>query len=408
MISEFNRFFYERRLQGRFALVIWFFAGATAYAQDGISLGSGVSYDASLTTVGLATDNYFLSSQKKVSASGYSLQPKAKAIFKQDTLQISASTNAEYTQWSAPGRLGDIFNYGVGTQIALDPLARHSFSLSGDFKHGNDDAGTVRTIGQSQAQQSNRLDEWQNLSTALGYRFGGDGARANSEISYSVRDRHYLTNRNLTSILDYQSQDASYTLYFNYSPKTSWLFNMARTDTRFDINPLGSTSRDGIEYRLRTGIRWQATAKTSGDVRAGYYSREPADRSNPTGGLDWSVNLNWDPRATTGFQLQTSRKSSASYRTDTQFNNDRSASVDWTQTWTSRLSSRLGYTNSRSRFVGADTNDRYHIATISAEYTPLPRLSFTASGSYLSRNSNQPNRSYDALRGDIGLRLELR
>ncbi len=381
-----------------------------AVAQSGISAGSGLDYNASLTGRGLTTDNYFYSNADadKVSAQGYSLQPRAASRYTQGVLQASLTADANFTQWDVPAKLGDIFDYGAAANMTLAPAYRHNFTLDAEYRRGHDAAGLVRTDTQNQPVQmgTGKLDKWQDISAGLQYRFGGDGARANAQLSYSARDRNYLSNRDQTRSLDNQSDTANYTLFYNYSPKTAWLMGMDRIGTRFTQRAT-ATTRDAVEYRLLSGIRWQATAKTGGDVRFGYYSREPDDRSNPTGGFAWQAEVQWKPRTGSNFELRTGRSSTASYRTDTRFNDDRSAAISWQQSWNSRISSRASYNYVQSRLIGTGINDKNHNAGLNIEYKALPALSIALDGFFLGRSSNQPLREYDALRAELGVTLKL-
>lgn len=377
----------------------------TVFAQ-GLSLGNGLNLDAGVGLRGLTTDNYFYSNANKVSAQGYSLQPNAKATYTQGPATVRLSGDLNYTRWDVPGGLGDIFDYGAGIDAVFSPLFRHRFSADASYRQGHDDVGAFRTEAQS-GTLGNTLDEWRDLKAGLGYRFGGDSARANSQFDFSASDRHYLTNRADTAFLDYETDQLGYTLFYNYSPKTSWVIGINRAATRFGVAPAGGTSRDAVEYHLSTGLTWKATAKTSGDVRVGYYSREPSDHSDSVGGLDWQAQIQWQPLADTGFRFNTGRSSTASYRTDTRFNNERSAGAVWLQRWTSRVTTNTSYTYLNSRFVGAGIRDQTHDGGFEIVYQPLPRVSLSLGGNYLSRASNQSGRDYDGFRASAGINLNL-
>ncbi len=373
---------------------------------QGLVIGNGLSLDAGLGLRGMTADNYFYSRANQQSAQGYSLRPSVQASYAQGPTTVRLTSDLDYSQWDVPGKLGDVFEYGAGIDAAFNPFLRHRFSANAGYRRGHDDAGAARTEAQANVL-SNTLDQWQDLKAGLGYRFGNDNARANSQFSAAVSDRRYLTNRASTGLLDYQTDQLGYTLFYNYSPKTSWVIGINRAETHFDLTPAGVLSRDSVEYHLRTGLVWKATAKTSGDVRVGYYSHEPKDRSNSIGGLDWQAQVHWQPLSGTGLTLNTGRASTASYRTDTRFNNERSGGVTWQQQWTSRLDSRTSYTYQSSQFIGSGIRDATQDAGLELGYAPLPRVSLSLAGHYLSRSSNQSERDYGGFRASAGINLKL-
>ena len=371
----------------------------------GLRLGPGVTLGADLSASYLNTDNYFSSSESTTGANGYSLRPRAELRYDAGTTAAAWTSDLNYLKWDVPGALGNVVDYGSRVELNTRPLLRHFFSLTGGYRMGHDDAGSVRTEG---VLATDRLDRWRDTKGGINYRFGGIGARANVELSYSKQERQYTTNRSLTQLLDYTQDAAGYVLFYNYSPKTSWLLSTDRINTRYALTPTGFASRDAVEYRILTGLRWVATAKTQGDVRVGYFSREPSDHGPADNGLDWKAAVQWQPLSATRIALETGRSSATSYRQDTLFNQNRTFGASWQQTLNARLTASLAYNFVSSRFRGSSgLVDTYQNVSLRSDYSFSPRLSVFGGVGFASKSSNQANRDYDALRGDIGFRLGL-
>ncbi|MCP5155222.1 MAG: outer membrane beta-barrel protein [Ectothiorhodospiraceae bacterium] len=83
--------------------------------------------------------------------------------------------------------------------------------------------------------------------------------------------------------------------YWNVSPKLSWVADAGTTFIDF-TDP--AAIQDGTATQLQGGVRWEATAQTSGEVTVGLTSRRFDDPGiDDFDGLGWQASVVWEPRS---------------------------------------------------------------------------------------------------------------
>jgi hypothetical protein len=285
------------------------FVAAAASAQE---LGGGRAR-ASLVTSFFYTDNFYYEDVTSTNARGLLLRPQLAFVTQTSKLEIDLAAKGEAGMFSVPGEKDDYIDGTSLLAIAWTPTYRNRFALDGSLAHGHDPWGIARTEGTPSALAE--VDEWNERRGGARYRYGAPNARVNAEVGLRASEREYQTNRASTQFLDYDTTALDYAVSYNVTPKTAAVLGFTRTDidfsTPFDNNagPGGTDldTRSGTLYQVRTGARWLATAKTSGDVRVGYRQRTFAALSGDVEGLDWSAGVQWSPTPPMLIELRTGR-----------------------------------------------------------------------------------------------------
>jgi hypothetical protein len=280
---------------------------------------------------------------------------------------------------------------------------RSRFDLRAGFQRGHDPFGTNRT--EDATVRSTDLDIWHNVTGGATFHYGAPEARLNAEIGFSGLARDYQTNKSSTRFLNYNSTSAQYTLFYNYSPKTSGLVDFVRTGIKVDESFGPVDDRSGQEYRFRTGMRWLASGKTSGDVRVGYFVRTFDNTSFSDEGFDWQAGIQWAPRERTVIALETARASQESYRADTFVNITRSGNLRWAQNWTAKTNTTLRVGETTTAFIGAGRNDRLYNAGLEVNQAFTRYVSLVLGLDVFNRQSNDPSAEFDRFTSYLGIRL---
>ncbi len=389
--------------------------GPFAWAQDNqddngasedsaLEFGSGV-WLPSLQTRGYYTNNFYNSPTNGEPAYGALLNPGLGYRTEAGRWKFSSAASGEYGAFDLPGSADDYLDAQVSGQLGLTAGTRTRFELTGKFNHEHDSFGTDRT--EDPSVRGVQLDRWNQASGGMRYRFGAAGAAINAEIGVSGMSKHYISNQSQTRPLDYNNFGGDYALFYNFSPKTSVLIDFSRFDVEFD-SPFPDTveRRDGVVYRVRTGARWLATAKTSGDVRVGIRRRTFDDGEKSLEGIDWQAGVQWAARPKTLLELRAGRSEQESYLSNTRLIDLKSASLGWTQTLTSRVKSTLDLRMIRASFIGSTRRDDIYSGILDINYLLRSYLSLQGRVEYSTRDSSSAAaRDYDRVNGYIGLRL---
>lgn len=385
------------------ACLIFLWIGAVQ-AQDQFSSGEGFVLDSSFEASAIYSDNLFYQKNAGQSSSGFNLKPNLLVRTESGPVSTSLNLGADYGYFDFPGDLDDYFDWNAGARLNWRALTRHRFTFATDYKRGHDPFGSLRTENTPAATRE--IDEWELMAASVGYRFGAPGALVNSAIKVGTRQKDYTTNKVDTAPLNFDVDTFEYEFFYNYSPKTSWVLDLGVQEIAYDQLATPATTRDGTLFTARTGLRWQATGKTSGDFRIGLRNREserpnqPANRS-----VAWAVSLDWNPLTTTKYSLQTGRRTNESFRNDTQFIDDRFITLDWNQTLTARLGATLGMGYSKGDFVGIGREDEVFDLTLATNFRVNRSTSLVAGATFRRRDSSDLAREFESTIARLGIRI---
>ncbi len=381
---------------------------AWSQAQDKYDLGLGFQGGAALEATAVQNNNFFYEPSRSVSATGYRVRPSVAIARAGSAGRFNLDADVEQSNFDLPGDLDHYLDYSARSNYLWQPFRRHRLDIAGAFRHGHDPAGLQRTESLPNFSRG-EIDRWNLSSGFLTYRYGADESLGSNVLSVGQNKRRYTTNRDQTVFLDYTSRVIDYELAYEYSPKTAVIFHASRTTVDY-VRPVlsGLGNRNGSELIVRTGLRWTATGKTSGEVQLGVrdYSFDGRTRAARQS-FGWKANIVWAPTPLTELRLRTGQVSTETFRTDTFYIDERSAALSWHQTWTPRFGTDAGARYVNSKFVGANRTDEYLNIDLGFDYLLARKASVF--GQYLSRNrdSTLATREYDAPEVRLGIRLTL-
>ncbi|MGQ0586157.1 MAG: outer membrane beta-barrel protein [Gammaproteobacteria bacterium] len=373
-----------------------------AGAQEGFDSARS---SAELRATGAFIDNFYYNTgtEPQESAMGVLVTPRASYKATKGRLDILAMLEGEFAEWDTEGPDG-YEDVRAGASTSWLATRRGRLDLRGGFERSHDPFGTNRT--EDATVRDRELDLWHALQAGLLYHYGAPEATLNTETGLSIVRKTYQTNEADTRFLDFDATTFQYTVFYNVTAKTAVLFDFKRIDVQFD-EPFGAVDgRSGNEYRVRTGLRWLATGKTSGDLRIGTYRRDFDQVAAGDEGLDWEATLKWAPRARSLLELEAARNSQESYRSDTNVNITRATTLRWKQYWGVRLGSNLSATHANTEFVGLGRKDTLYNVRLGLDYMLTRSLSAVMSADSFTRTSNVPNDEFDRFSLYAGVRLE--
>jgi polysaccharide biosynthesis protein VpsM len=354
------------------------------------------------------TDNfYYTRSARKDSGFGGILKPGVGWLFGLPRFRFAAGASGEFGMFNQPGSEDDYRDLMGHLHADWQSAARHQFRFDTTLKSGHDPFGTERTEGKGNLDKE--IDKWRLDRFEGGYRYGEAGATLGVDTKLFAEKKHYTSNRQATQYLDYHNGGAQVTLLYNYSPKTSLLFDTIGTRARQEL--IGTVDRGSNEMQYRVGARWLATAKTTGDVRVGYVQRSHVEQGvRDFSGVDWQVAIGWNPAVYRLFTVQTGRRSRESYIESVPFINTHYYTVDWTEEWSERFRTIGSAGFISSEFFSSEREDSVYTAGMRGEYRMLREVTLLGSVSYAKRESNidtpTVDLDYDRLVSYVGVRYQ--
>jgi len=244
----------------------------------------------------------------------------------------------------------------------------------------------------------NTPDRWHETVATAQFSYGGKNAAGRIEFNGGFAAKRYVNHRSLTIGRDLNTTNAGAIFYYRIAPRTSALLegDYDNLDYRL-VNSL----LDSHQLTLYTGLTWEATAKTTGTVKAGW-QRKKLKRGNLSGGGFFSLDaqVEWAPLTYSIWTLQSAIKAteSDSNGSSGSYIKTNNVQLDWTHEWTDRLKHTASVGYQHDRYIGTVRRDNTVIASVGVDYELAPWLVMGAVYDYTKRVSNAVNASY---RGNI-------
>ena len=296
----------------------------------------------------------------------------------------------------------------TSARLALLMPGEQVLQVDGRFRTDHDPFGTVRTEG-SGVEPDRSLDEWQQTQLGASYVIGERFAtRMALRLAYDYLDRRYTTNEDVTRFLDRQTHTPSLTASLTLSPKTALLLYVSQSDTDYDETAAGMPDRSGTAQVYAAGVAWEATAKTSGDLRAGTTEWTPEDDAQPErDSFYWEAGLNWNPSLRTRLRLESGRNYRPTYRFNSQFIDERSTTLRWRQSWTARFNSSLSLQFTDRDFVGSGNQQDVFALALRGTWLLDRGLSVYLSNRYVEREAVLDADDFERYAVTVGLSAKL-
>ena len=219
-------------------------------------------------------------------------------------------------------------DYSLGGNGDLVFSGRAGLKLRAEFRHGHDARGAT------DAPVSTTPDQYDNTSIDGVFRYGAPGARGRLELNAGAFARRYTNNRTTTEASDRDTAALGGTFFWRVMPRTELLVQLGHSD----INYKQSTStQDSTEDRILVGVKWEATAKTSGTAKFGHQNKkfDSAARQDYSGS-SWDVGVRWSPLTYSVLDFTSSKQPGESTGVGDVVVG-KLYGVTWSHAWSSRL-----------------------------------------------------------------------
>lgn len=278
-------------------------------------------------------------------------------------------------------------NYGLTASGEITFSSRAALRLRAEHRHGSDPRGfTDRAT-------SATPDEWDNTGMEGLFRYGAAGAQGRIEIDAASYARRYTNNRQTTAAADRDTSQLGGAFYWRVRPKTELLVQAQYR--RIDYT-LSTSTLDSTEERYYVGVKWEATAATTGTAKFGQLRKtfDSNARQNLSAG-SWDVGIRWSPRTYSVFDLLTSKQTGESSGVGDAIVTSNYQLV-WNHAWSTRFRTQglAGYRN--DAFSGGGVSRLDHVTTLGARATYDFRrwLRLGVEFTRTDRDSNSPGSDY--------------
>jgi hypothetical protein len=362
------------------------FAAGTAFAQGqttaagSFPVGPLVVYPGINLAIG-HDDNLFLRPTAATSSSFTVVSPYVRAEAKPGPHKFDATLRIDDGRYRSSGadNYTDYSLLGNGDVVFS---GRAGLKLRAEHRHGHDPRGST------DAAFTGVPNEYDNSGIDGVFRYGAPGARGRIEVDAGAFRRRYTNNEASTTGLNHDTTQLGGTFFWRVMPRTELL---GQAGIR-NINYQDTTSTlDSTESRYLVGVKWEATAATTGTAKFGRLSKSfDSSLRQDVSGSTWDVGVRWSPLSYSVFDLSTSKQTNESTGVgDTVVT--KLYGVTWSHAWSSRVRTQALATFNNSVFTGVSGLGRKDDTTtfgLKASYDFRRWLRFGAEYTHFTRDSN--------------------
>ena len=325
-------------------------------------------------------DNLFLRPTNRVSSSYTLFSPAVRAELKTGPHKFDFGLRVFDTRFhSSPvDSFTDYLLFANGDMVFS---GRAGLRVRADYRRGHDPRGsTDRTV-------SPEPDVYDNSSIDATFRYGAPGARGRIEVNGNAASRRYTNNRSFTEIADRDAVGLGGTFFWRVAPRTELLAQM--TQSYIDY-PLATSTQDSTETRYLFGVKWEATAATTGTAKFGSMNKKfDSPTRQDFSGSSWDVGVRWSPLTYSVFDFVSSKTTSESTGIGDAVVG-KNYSVTWSHAWSSRLRTQVlaGYRNDAFTGAGISRKDDTGTFGLKVGYDFRRWLRLGAEYTYTQRDSN--------------------
>ncbi len=292
----------------------------------------------------------------------------------------------------------DYANHALSGKVNFDVSKRFKLNLGGGMRYSQAARGAIDSRGDVTTKpDKSRLREW-SAEVAYGRRI----AKAQLIGRLSGEEIRYRNNQQSDRDID------RITLlgkgYYNFSPRFSVLVEGRLTEIDY-LNP--ASALDSVETALSTGARWEATAKTSGEIKLGLLrKRFLGDEIEDFSGPFWEAQVLWEPKPYSKLRFSTARNTRESADPGASHSVDERLHVVWTHGFTERLRMTNGAEFYRTRSDDDRVDDTVTVSSDVA-YTLFRWLDLGVGMRFTERRSNTPDADFKDRMLFVNLNVDL-
>lgn len=303
-------------------------------------------------TLGLAlgrNDNVGMASVAKTSSNFTRLTPKLTIEMPTHGQVYSANYSGTYANYTG-STIDNFYDHNFGLAANNDWSTRVNSLINVDYIKGHDGRNETK----NGAVPSQLVELWHTTGIKGMVHYGADGAQGQFELAAGQDYKRYDTNKStLTQLLNNDKTNLIGTFYYRVAPATSMILQAGTTSIGY--LDAASKTRDSKEQQYMVGVKWEATAKTTGNVRVGKVSKSFNMGTSPTtSATAWDANVSWSPLTYSVVNLTLSQKAAESGGVGS-FVITRDSKLDWAHEWSSHIKSTLMVGDGLDTYQGNST-----------------------------------------------------
>jgi len=256
-------------------------------------------------------------------------------------------------------------NQNYGASFGWNVVGTHVVTLSANVL----DAHDARTPDAPSGLGRDDLDEYEDTTWTLDYRYGERQILFGYALTASLFDKRYKTNREVTPGSGFEStalndRDVSnYSAQLNINVSEALQFNVNYGQSDIEYDQAASSDRDSEEQSYGVGVVWDFSESFDFSASVAKVDKEFADDTREDATVDRiSLAGTWSPYSYSSVSLNLSQSADESNDADEDFIESFSSEISWRHGWTDLLVTNISYAKTEDDYIGG-TIDRLDDST---------------------------------------------
>ena len=285
----------------------------------------------------------------------------------------------------ANSRADDYTDQSLTAEAILELHSRHRVDANVSYIKDHEDRGSNNAVA------GDKPSRYTDKSLGFSYRYGAQGAIANVELTGSYLDHEFDNFKALNEGRDRENSRIGGVFYYRVAPKTSGLAELRYEDIDYDLS---TSTLDNVETKYLLGVKWDATAKTSGTAKLGYMEKAyDSSARKDQDSLSWEVAARWSPLTYSVFDITAvqdfEEASGNEDAIDTQ-----TYSLAWTHAWNDRLSTNIMLNRIDEEYTGISREDQTDTLMLGANYELQRWLAVNLAYTHTDKTSDLDDEAY--------------
>ena len=319
-------------------------------------------------------------------------------------------------------------DHDISGKVNYELNSRHRFVVQAGYIDSHDERGSRFSIGSG--DQLATPDTFEQLYGSIEYNFGVVEADMRLQFEYGFLDNDYdsriIADENgdpfdRTRERDRRSDQFVGRMLYRIGAATDLTLEAANLDIDYDYTATPENELSSTESRILAGVKWEATALTTGYAKVGYKEKDfdLTSRDNHYG-FEWEAEVEWEPKTYSRFKLSTGRSTQETngegfflpgQTGEGYYVVNTTHSLAWIHDWNNRFSTETSYSYIEDIYRGDDgdlRDDDNSGLLVKAYYDMNYWLSFTLEYVNNDRNSTRNDFEYDRELITLGVRVALK
>jgi len=280
---------------------------------------------------------------------------------------------------------------GFNSHIEPSSQNRFDFEIGANWVTEPRGTGITEGLGDDVTEPLTYTDQ----TIAATYEYGALSTAARIAFDVKYFSKGYTNFEATTQFRDYDSIKLGSTFLYNTGAATDVFIEVNRDAIEYDHVETDSVSRSSDDYRALAGIKWEATALTTGSIKLGYQKKDfEADERDNFSGLSWEAGVQWQPLSYSTISFDTSR-AARDPNTEGNYINETLYSVNWSHSWNEKLNSTLGASFTDEDYSGVTRTDDTKTYSASMNYSFTRWMDVSVFADVTSKDSTRDGIMFD-------------